>query len=89
MTGAGWTWIDQRYAENQIEPDSSVHFPTSLPFSDETWTRAERWLGDRAADYWREVAVDPYGAEGDVTVAIDRLSEVGRLEAAVDVARSL
>ena len=56
----------------------------SLPFDRPIWTRVDAWLGESAADYWREVAVNPYQAESGLEIAIARLLDVGRPHQAID-----
>lgn len=55
-----------------------------MPFTEEAWSRATAWLGEFEREYWSRVNVNPYGVEGEIGVAIDKLIEYGRAHAAID-----
>lgn len=54
-----------------------------MPFTNKTWIRAAEWLGDSQEDYWLKTNVNPYQAESDLGIAIDKLIEHGRPHAAI------
>lgn len=78
-----WIWADKLdktdWDNNQIS-----QFLNSLPFTHETWDRAAKWLGNSEGIYWSQVNVNPYGADGNLDVAVDKLVEYGRPHAAID-----
>jgi len=53
-------------------------FLACLPFTGATWKRATELLGESEATYWTKVVVNPYQAEGELYVAVDKLIEYGR-----------
>jgi hypothetical protein len=54
-----------------------------LPFSPETWLRAEQFLGQDEVKYWEKARVNPFDAAKDLPLAIDRLIENNRVLAAI------
>lgn len=79
----GWSWVDSlnksEWNSNQIGL-----FLSYLPFTNETWVRAAKWLGDSQNNYWIKTNVNPYQTEGSLSVAIDKLIEYERPHAAID-----
>jgi hypothetical protein len=54
-----------------------------LPFTSDTWERAERLLGEQERLYWTNTTINPYEAEGNLQQAVDRLLKYGRPYAAI------
>ena len=79
----GWDWVDEL---NRLGWDSGQvgQFLTYLPFTNETWDRAAKWLGEMQSEYWLKTYADPYQAEGALEIAIDKLIEYGRPRAAIN-----
>lgn len=79
----GWLWVDgldkSKWSEAQID-----QFLRYLPFTRETWDRANSWLGDAEREYWNKVNVNPYEAHANLEVAIDKLINHERPNAAID-----
>ena len=78
----GWVWVDEtdmtRWSHSQIG-----QFLSYLPFTADTWKRSKEILGEFEVAYWSKVSVNPYQAQGDLYVAIDKLLEYGRPNAAI------
>lgn len=79
----GWNWVDgldkSSWSVSQISS-----FLSFLPFTDETWNRVTKWLGDAEGEYWNKVTVSPYQADDHLRAAIDKLIKYGRPYAAID-----
>lgn len=73
----GWLWVDSIGSESWLK-EQIRQLLTCLPFTTETWERAERLLGDEAAEYWKKAVVNPYQADGDLYTAVDKLIEHNR-----------
>jgi len=78
----GWDWV------NKLNLDVWSHlqagqFLSYLPFIKETWTRAEKVLGDHEVEYWSRVNVNPYHAKDDINLAIDKLIKYNRPNSAI------
>ena len=54
-----------------------------LPFKKETWDRAAQWLGAAEKEYWSKTNANPYEADNDLDVAIDKLIDYQRPHAAI------
>lgn len=80
---AGEPWLDG-LDRAEWELSQSCALLKSLPFDQPIWTRVDAWLGEAAASYWREVAVNPYQAESGLEHAISRLLDAGRPHTAID-----
>ncbi|HEY5959832.1 MAG TPA: hypothetical protein VIV60_24930, partial [Polyangiaceae bacterium] len=79
----GWAWVDEMLAQ-EWSVLQKASFLRLLPFQEETWSRVATHLGDQdEADYWRSVQVNPYGPDRDLSVAIQKLIEHGRADAAI------
>jgi hypothetical protein len=63
--------------------DQKIEFFAALPFSEETWSRAEQILGEDASKYWSKANVNPYGAREHLIEAAEKLLAVGRPRAAL------
>lgn len=80
----GWTWVDQidryKWSKSQIGC-----FLSYLPFTKETWARAENWLGSAQKEYWLKTDAKIYNKDDkDLSVAIDKLIKFERPYAALD-----
>lgn len=79
----GWPWIDGVLARNWTAEQKAA-FLVLLPFEEEVWQRVSTQLGkEKEGLYWQEVNVIPYGPDRELTVAIEKLLQYGRPEAAV------
>lgn len=84
----GWTWADG-LSKKEWNIEQTIKFLCLLPFTKETWDRVQSWLGDSQEGYWRQVVVNPYQEEEQLDVAIDRLLDSGRPQAAIDCLNKL
>lgn len=78
----GWVWVDEMdmagWTHSQIG-----QFLSYLPFTADTWKRSKEMLGEFEVAYWSSAGVNPYQAKGELYVAIDKLLEYGRPNAAI------
>lgn len=58
-------------------------FLTFLPFGPSTWEHAALLLGTNQTSYWSKTSANPYEAEAGLELAIDRLVQHGRPNAAL------
>ena len=60
-----------------------AHLLSCLPFDQETWQRVEKILEEREKEYWIRSIPNPYGSQGHIDVAIDKLIKYGRPKSAL------
>ena len=79
---SGWEWCE--YIDKSYWTFAQIgKFLACLPFSKETWDRASEWLQQHEAEYWNCANVNPYQADSDLPIAIDKLIQHGRPIAAI------
>ncbi len=78
----GWPWIDGMHMSNWT-PSEKAQLFAHLPFNEETWGRLAKNFGKNEAPYWAKTYVNPYQAEKNLELAIDRLVEHGRPHEAI------
>lgn len=78
----GWTWCDD-LDRSEWTAEHAGRFLACLPFSKGTWDRASAWIPSQEREYWSRAGVNAYQAEGDLTIAVERLIECGRPHAAI------
>ena len=82
--GSNWAWIDQML-ENDWNDLQKSTFLTLLPFEKAVWSRVENHLGqEKESLYWLKVVVHPFGRDRDLTLAIEKLIEFGRIPEVVN-----
>ncbi|MFC3651307.1 hypothetical protein ACFONN_07115 [Dyella humi] len=79
----GWDWA-AGVVKKDWSKESLVAFLTSLPFTKETWTYVEKWLGEQKELYWRTARVDAYQVNEEFEEATRNLLDNGRATAAVN-----
>jgi hypothetical protein len=79
----GWSWADEldKSGWNSGQVGQLLSY---LPFTNETWDRAEKWLGNLQSDYWLKTDVNPYPVDEALDTAIKKLIEYGRPHAAIN-----
>lgn len=77
----GWRWVDNIDLTHWTS-DQRAMLLAYLPFSSETWSRAEQLLGEDVSKYWEKARVNPFDAKQDISLAIDHLIENNRVLAA-------
>lgn len=76
-------WVDMVLRKDWAV-DYRARLLTLLPFEEEIWERVSRHLGEaNEVLYWKDVQVNPYGREQDLTVVVEKLLAYGREGAAV------
>lgn len=65
-------------------PAQKGQFLAFLPFTKEAWDRASDWLDARESEYWTRTSANAYQTDGELAVAIEKLIEHGRPNAAID-----
>lgn len=79
----GWQWVDKIDVSEWNSTQIAKYF-SCLPFTSETWNRANSKLGTAESEYWKIVPVNPYQlVEKDINYAIDKLLEYGRSNEAI------
>jgi len=78
----GWEWV------GHIDTSSWSHvqigkFLSCLPFTQKTWEYSEQLLGEHETEYWSRVGINPYQAEGNLSLAIDKLIQYDRPHSAI------
>jgi hypothetical protein len=79
----GWEWCDN-IDKSGWTPKQIGHFLVCLPFTWKVWDRASNWLRDNQGEYWSRTDANAYQADGDISVAIEKLIEYGRPHAAIN-----
>jgi len=78
-----WDWVDEMLAEGW-SAQQKAGFLRLLPFEEQTWNRVAAHLeSEDEGSYWRSVQVNPYGPDRDLSMAIQKLIEHGRADAAI------
>lgn len=78
-----WPWVDT-VLEREWTKAQQAKFLALLPFEEEVWRRVADRLGEQdEGRYWRNVVVNPYGADRDLTTAIEKLLVYHRASEAV------
>lgn len=78
----GRAWVDNTDTTGWSHSQIGL-FLAYLPFTEETWKRANVLLGDSENEYWSKANVNPYQADCEPLLAIDKLIEYGRPNAAI------
>lgn len=78
----GWDWCDGLDKSNW-KSEQTGQFLAYLPFTKEAWDRASKWLKAREIEYWSRTGANPYEAQADLAIAIEKLIEHGRAHAAI------
>lgn len=79
----GWEWVD-KLDFSKWPFLQTGKFMTCLPFTDETWNRVDRLLGEHEKEYWERVGVNPYQTNNDINRAIDKLIIHNRPNSAIN-----
>lgn len=79
----GWDWCDN-INKSEWTPEQVAYFLKYLPFTNEAWGRASAWLGRNEDAYWHITPANPYGTDGDLGLAIEKLLEYNRPNAAIN-----
>jgi hypothetical protein len=78
----GWQWGDaldlSEWNQQQV-----IQILMFLPFMNETWIRVEKLLGKDGSLYWTRCNVNPYDANEELEIAIERLIYNGRPNEAI------
>jgi len=78
-----WHWVD-KLLENDWNVTQKSSFFVMLPFEEGVWSRVTDQLGrDNERLYWQNANVNPYGPDRDLSLAIEKLIEYGRPNAAI------
>lgn len=79
----GWAWVDKVNMTGWI-PSQIGQFLAYLPFNEETWKRSKKLLGKFEEAYWSKAIVNPYQIDSEIYIAVDKLIEYGRPNAAIN-----
>ncbi len=75
-------WVD-KVDMTDWSPSQIEQFLACLPFTAETWKRSKKLLGKFEETYWGKTSVNPYQVDSEMHVAVDKLIEYGRPNAAI------
>ncbi len=78
----GWSWVDGLDVAGWTT-SQRVALLNCLPFTAETWKRAEAILGSAQGEYWSTTAANPYDPGCDIYLAVEKLLVNGRPGAAL------
>lgn len=82
LQNRGWSWVDGLKISDW-RPEQIGKLLSFLPFSQETWERAARLLGENQSAYWKQANVNPYEADQGLEFAVKMLIQHGRPIAAI------
>jgi len=77
-----WVWCD-KLDKSDWKPEQIGQLLAYLPFTKEAWHRVSEWLQTNEREYWISTSANAYQAEGDLSIAVDKLIEYGRPFAAI------
>ena len=77
----GWSWVDE-IDKSAWTPAQIGQFLGFLPFTNETWTRANKWLGKRQGEYWSRTKLNPR-TDSKLNIAVEKLIRYKRPKAAI------
>lgn len=77
-----WSWVDG-VMKNAWTIQQKAIFLTLLPFTQDTWRRAEKFLDNDAAAYWKKANVNPWGMQEHLLEAVDKLLHHNRPKSAL------
>ena len=80
--GLGWQWVDC-VDMSKWTPAQIGQFLSFLPFTQDTWQRSKRLLGQDESAYWTKTTADVFQAEGELGFAADQLLRYERPDAAI------
>lgn len=79
---ASWNWIDgldtSKWTNSQ-----KAQLLAYLPFASPTWRRAVDFLGEDENLYWSKANANPFDSEAEISIAVDRLLDVGRVRESI------
>ena len=79
----GWDWCDN-LDKSKWAPEHIGFFLACLPFCKGVWDRAIKWLDKNQGEYWSRTGANPFQADDNLDVAIEKLIEHGRPLAAIN-----
>jgi len=77
-----WAWVDGLINDTWTI-EQRTKFLVLLPFFEETWRRAERYLGSQESEYWKNARVNPWGPQQNLPDAAKKLLSNARPQAAL------
>lgn len=78
-----WDWCDS-IDKSSWSPAQTGQFLACLPFTKETWNRASEWLKELEGEYWTRTGANAYQTDCDLPIAIEKLIEHERPNAAIN-----
>jgi hypothetical protein len=79
----GWEWCDS-IDRSGWTLEQTGYFLACLPFTKDAWTRASQWLQENQGEFWSRTGANAYQADGDLSIAIEKLIEHGRPHSAIN-----
>ena len=69
-----WQWCNN-IDKSRWTPVQKGQFLAYLPFTKETWDGVSNWLREDESEYWVRTVFNPYQANSDLIVAVEKLIE--------------
>ncbi len=82
FSARGWPWVDS-IDTSGWSPSQKGQFFAYLPFAPDTWTRVDQLLKNAQPQYWTKASVNPFQVGDKLDLAVDKLVEYGRPNAAI------
>ena len=82
----GYAWADS-VCRSDWQNEQIAHFLRCLPFQPVTWERVTVLLDGAEREYWGSVTVDPYHLDDNYVLAVEKLIQYGRPDAALSCFR--
>jgi tetratricopeptide (TPR) repeat protein len=67
------------------DKDRILNILVNLPFTEESWHIAEKWLDDNYMEYWEKTEINYFSIKGEYVLAIEKLNEVKRYSDSVSL----
>ena len=77
-----WQWVDSLGMRDWSVTAKGTFF-ACLPFCEGSWTRVGTCLGAEEGAYWQKASANLYESESGIEIALDKLIEYGRADAAI------
>jgi hypothetical protein len=77
-----WPWVDD-IIKNAWTIQQKATFLSLLPFTQDTWSRAEKILDNDEVTYWKKTSVNPWGEKEHLLDAVNKLLHYGRPKSAL------
>jgi hypothetical protein len=77
-----WSWVDDMIKKDWTNQQKAA-FLSLLPFTQDTWVRADKFLGNDESAYWKKANVNPWGKQEHLLEAVNKLLKYDRPKSAL------